>query len=137
MASFSPNALCPCGSGQKYKKCCARYHKGVAAPDALALMKSRYSAYAAGKSRYIIATTHPDNRDYTTDMKRWRKEIDDFCRHTRFETLEIIRHWSDETYAYVHFRAYLSGGTLEEKSRFIFEKGRWYYLDGTFETTEG
>ena len=136
MAKFSANSPCPCGSGQKYKKCCARYHKGAQPEDALTLMKSRYSAYAAGESRYIIATTHPDNRDYTTDTKAWRKEIDDFCRHTLFERLEIVRSWSDESYAYVHFRAYLSDTILEEKSRFVFENGKWYYLDGTFETSE-
>ncbi len=136
MARLSPNAPCPCGSGVKYKKCCARYHKGAAAPDALALMKSRYSAYAAGESRYIIATTHPDNPDYTTETSQWRKEIDDFRRSTSFERLEIVRSWSDETYAYVHFRAYLSGGVLEEKSRFVFENGKWYYLDGTYKSKE-
>ena len=136
MAKCSPNTPCPCGSGKKYKKCCARYHKGAIAGDALTLMKSRYSAYAAGESRYIVETTHPDNPDYTTDTKRWRKEIDDFCRRTAFERLEIVRSRSDETYAYVHFRAYLSGTILEEKSRFVFENGRWYYLDGTYESKE-
>jgi SEC-C motif-containing protein len=39
---FSINNPCPCGSGVKYKKCCAKYHKGLVAKTALELMKSRF-----------------------------------------------------------------------------------------------
>ena len=73
MAKISPNSTCPCGSKKKYKKCCAIYHKGALAPSALALMKSRYSAYAIGNSDYIIKTTHPENIDYTLDINSWKK----------------------------------------------------------------
>jgi len=93
-------------------------------------MKSRYSAYAAGESRYIIATTHPDNPDYKEEQKAWREEIDLFCRHTAFLGLEILASMEAEREATVTFIAKLSTGELREKSRFLKEEGRWLYLDG-------
>lgn len=126
MKKLSPNALCPCGSGQKYKKCCRRYHQGARAPDALSLMRSRYSAYAAGAVDYIIDTTHPDNPQYDTDRERWRNEILAFCRGTRFEGLEILAYRNTDSEATVRFVARLSGDRMEECSRFLFDD-RWLY----------
>jgi len=55
---ISKNTKCPCGSGKKYKDCCFRWHKITNAPNALLLMKSRFTAYAVGNAEYIIKTTH-------------------------------------------------------------------------------
>ncbi|MDD2950112.1 MAG: YchJ family metal-binding protein, partial [Sulfuricurvum sp.] len=60
---ISPNAPCPCHSGEKYKKCCQPYHKGILPSNAQKLMRSRYSAFALELSNYIMATTHPNNPD--------------------------------------------------------------------------
>ena len=99
----SSNILCPCGSGNKYKKCCSRYHKGAFAPNALSLMKSRYCAYAIGDSFYIIRTTHPDNPDYTIHRENWNKSILDFSEKTSFLSLEIIDFTDGEEEAFVTF----------------------------------
>ena len=128
----SPNMFCPCGSGNKYKKCCSKYHKGAFAPDALLLMKSRYSAYAVGNSHYIIKTTHPDNPDYTSDIKSWEASILNFSEQTNFLSLEIINFIDGEEEAFVTFNARLSSGDLKEKSRFLKRYDRWLYIDGTF-----
>ena len=93
-------------------------------------MKSRYSAYAVGESRYIIATTHPDNPEYRADQKGWREEIDLFCRHTDFLGLEIMAFTDGGYEATVTFRAILSSGEMLERSRFLKEGARWLYLDG-------
>ena len=130
VAKFSPNLPCPCGSDRKYKKCCAIYHRGALPKDALTLMKSRYSAYATGNSNYIIQTTHPDNPDYTDDSKSWRASIDQFCKETGFEGLEILEWIDGEEEAFVTFRASLSSGTMIEKSRFLKVGGKWRYVDG-------
>ncbi len=130
MAKYSPNLLCPCRSGYKYKKCCAKYHKGAMAKNALLLMRSRYSAYAIGDSAYIVKTTHPENPDFSKDIATWRASIDLFSKQTQFENLEILE-WSDEAEeAFVTFRATLSSGLMVEKSRFLQIAGRWLYLDG-------
>lgn len=128
----SPNMLCPCDSGNKYKKCCSKYHKGAFAPDALSLMRSRYSAYAVGDSSYIIKTTHPDNSDYTSNIKNWEESILSFSKQTNFLSLEIIDFIDGEEEAFVTFNARLSSGDLKEKSRFLKLYGRWLYADGVF-----
>ena len=130
MAKVSPNIPCPCGSQKKYKKCCAVYHKGALAPNALSLMKSRYSAYATGNADYIIKTTHPENPDFTTEHASWKKDIDIFSKHTEFWGLKIIEFIDGEEEAYVTFEASLSSGLLTEKSRFLKSDGRWLYVDG-------
>jgi len=134
MAHSSLNAPCPCGSGKKYKKCCLRYHKGALAPDALTLMKSRYSAYALTLPAYIIQTTHPDNPDYSHDTKEWRESICLFSTHTEFINLKILDFVSEEEEAYVSFIATLSSGKLQERSRFLKISGKWLYVDGEFTT---
>jgi len=134
MAKLSPNLPCPCGSGKKYKKCCLRYHKGALAPDALTLMKSRYSAYAADLPDYIMKTTHPDNPDFSFHLTSWRKSIESFTRQTEFLNLHIVDFIPSEEEAFVTFTATLSSGILREKSRFLKVSDRWLYVDGHFET---
>lgn len=129
MKKLSPNAPCPCGSRLKYKKCCRLYHQGARAKDALTLMRSRYSAYAAGDASYIIRTTHPKNPDYRENRQQWRQEITQFCRETAFLGLEIVAFDDGEEEAFVTFKAKLSSGLLYEKSRFRKEAGAWLYLD--------
>ena len=133
MALFSPHLPCPCGSEKRYSECCARYHRGAAAPTALLLMKSRYSAYAVGLSEYIMLTTHPEHPDFWRDKERWRAEIEAFSRETDFLHLEITAYTTEEDEAYVTYTATLSTGILREKSRFLKVSGRWLYVEGTYE----
>ena len=133
MAKVSGNIPCPCGSGNKYKKCCQKYHKGALPPTPEALMRSRYSAFALDLADYIIATTHPDNSDYTTDVDTWKAEIHDFSHHTRFLGLKVLLTETKEEEAFVSFEATLSSGLLKEKSRFRKVDGKWLYVDGVFD----
>jgi SEC-C motif-containing protein len=96
-------------------------------------MRSRYSAYAFGLADYIIKTTHPDNSDYTEEKTKWKDEILAFCHHTTFLGLTISDFTDGEEEAYVTFEASLSSGILKEKSRFLYEHGRWLYVDGVFD----
>lgn len=127
---LSPNAKCPCGSRLKYKKCCFVYHDGANAPDALKLMVTRYSAYAAGDASYIMRTTHSKNPDYKEDRALWRDEIESFCEQNLFLGLSVLDFIDGESEAFVEFEAKLSGAVLKEKSRFLKEDGRWLYVDG-------
>jgi len=130
IAKISPNTLCPCHSKKKYKKCCAKYHKGAIAKNTLELMRSRYSAYALGYSLYIIKTTHPNNPDYTTNINEWSHSIDIFTKQSSFDELEIVEWIDGEIESYVTFKATISDALMIEKSRFIKENGRWLYIDG-------
>jgi len=129
---LSPNAKCPCGSKLKYKKCCFVFHDGDEAEDALKLMVTRYSAYAAGDASYIMRTTHSSNVDFKEDRKAWAKEIKRFCDSTEFLGLEVLDFIEGKDEAFVEFKAKLSDGVLHEKSRFLRENGRWLYHSGEF-----
>ncbi|MFC5475015.1 YchJ family protein [Paraherbaspirillum soli] len=120
---------CPCGGG-KYAECCGRYHAGAAAPTALALMRSRYSAYVLGQGEYLQATWHPSTRP----SEAITAEPD-----LKWLGLEIRGHQADGDSATVEFVArYKVGGRahrLHELSRFVREGsdgGRWFYVDGSF-----
>ncbi len=132
MKKPSPNTPCPCGSGNKYKKCCQPYHRGAWPDSALLLMKSRYSAYALGQSRYIIDTTHPDNPDHTEDTAAWLAEIEAFSEQTEFRRLEILEFEGGDEEAFVTFHATFGDGEMVERSRFVCEEGKWLYHSGEF-----
>jgi SEC-C motif-containing protein len=103
---------------------------GAAAPTALALMRSRYSAYALGLAEYIIRTTHPTNPHYQRNLKKWEKEILRFSQNTQFMKLEIEGFGED----WVAFTAtMMQGGRpsfLKEKSQFAKLNDKWLYLSG-------
>lgn len=132
---ISANAPCPCHSGKKYKKCCQAFHKGISPSNAMLLMRSRYSAFALHLKRYIIDTTHPNNSEYTKDIKRWEESIEQFCYNTNFKELKIMEFIDGESEAYVKFDALLNSSHFIEKSRFLKVDGRWLYESAVFQYT--
>lgn len=134
---FSPNDLCPCNLQKKYKKCCKLFHDGISFPKtALELMRSRYSAYALNKPRYIIDTTHKENQDFTTNFNLWEEDIIKFCESTQFLKLEILDFQDGLTQSFVTFKASLKQDTNDvgftEKSKFLKVDSKWMYLEGEF-----
>ncbi|WP_072682639.1 YchJ family protein [Arcobacter sp. LA11] len=131
---ISVNAMCPCGSLKKFKKCCKIFHNGSNAKTALELMKSRYSAFAAGDFKYIMKTTHKDNPDYSEDKALWKESILTFSKDSDFKELKIIDFIEDETESYVTFNATIFHGAHNnsfcEKSKFIKVDGVWLYHSG-------
>lgn len=90
-------------------------------------MRSRYSAFALGDGEYLLASWHPSTRppDVAPDVEVvWR----------RLQVVDAVRGGADDADGVVEFRAsYRSprgAGLLHERSRFVREDGRWYYLDG-------
>lgn len=126
--------LCPCGSEILYGNCCGRFHKGELPGNALELMRSRYSAYALNLGNYIIATTHPENPHYQTDLSAWKKTLQQFSKQTLFDKLTILEFIDGESEAFVTFRATMRqnrrDASFTEKSRFLKVHGRWLYHSG-------
>ncbi|MCE2982199.1 MAG: SEC-C domain-containing protein [Parachlamydia sp.] len=122
--------LCPCHSGKKYKTCCESLHQDGRAENALALMRSRYAAYALSNADYIIKTTHPLNPHYNKNFEEWKKEILIFCQKTEFKDLRILA----SSLTSVTFLAILSyngqDASFTEKSTFECVDGNWLYLSG-------
>ena len=98
----------------------------MAAPDALALMRSRYSAYALGLFDYLRATWH----DSTVPADLGEEN----GAALKWLGLQVKQHDADGSRATVEFVARYRikgrGQRLHEVSRFVREAGRWYYLDG-------
>ncbi|CAG4995142.1 hypothetical protein DYBT9275_01560 [Dyadobacter sp. CECT 9275] len=121
---------CFCGSDEPFSRCCGQAIKGtVPSESAEKLMRSRYSAYVMAAVDYLIATTHVSRR-----ARLVQKEIEQWAKTNNWQRLEII--YAD-TYS-VEFKAHFRDRSGKkqihhEKSAFVFEQGRWYYLDGEFE----
>jgi len=118
---------CPCLSGNGYDECCGVYHHGEAkAPTAERLMRSRYSAFAVGDARYLLASWHPRTRPVTL-------ELDPEQRWTRLDIVRTQRGGMLDTEGIVEFVAYSRvGGERREQrevSRFVRQDAAWYYLD--------
>ena len=133
---ISVNAMCPCGSLKKFKKCCKVFHNGASVKSALELMKSRYSAFVAGDYKYIMNTTHKDNPDFSEDYLSWKESILTFSNDSDFKNLEIIDFIDDEIESYVTFKATIFHGAHDnsfiEKSKFLKVDGVWLYHSGEF-----
>jgi SEC-C motif-containing protein len=120
---------CPCGSGRTYADCCGRWHAGplhLQAPDAAALMRSRYTAFVLGLDDYLLATWHATTRPPSLGASE---------PGLRWLGLDVRKHVPiDPDHATVEFvaRSKLGGRAhrLHEISRFVREDGRWYYVDG-------
>jgi len=129
MSYFPESAPCLCGSGARYAECCQPLHRGQAAATPEALMRSRYAAFVLQMADYLKATWHPDTRPATLTLDN----------SPDWASLQILDSHEDGNQGMVHFRAiYRAGsgwGFLEEKSDFVKEDGRWYYLKG--DTSEG
>lgn len=129
----SPADPCPCNPSRGYADCCGRFHDGEPAPDAEALMRSRYSAYARGLQDYLLATWHPTTRPAELALD------DAPGARLRWLGLEVLEHHRDDAeHARVRFVArFKIGGQsaqrLRELSRFVREDARWFYLDGDVE----
>lgn len=95
-------------------------------------MRSRYSAYVLGLADYIMATTHPDNPDYTEQKESWKESIFNFSQTSRFLGLKISDFIDGEAEAFVTFEAMLDHGILKEKSRFLKVDRKWLYESGEF-----
>lgn len=125
-STSQPN--CPCESGAAYSACCGRFiadFEGMPAPDAQHLMRSRYSAFVLEERAYLLATWHPSTRPSQLDFEpqcRWLG--------LQVKAFEPV----DGDHAEVEFvaRYKLQGRAvrLHERSRFVQEQGRWFYLDG-------
>ncbi len=134
--------VCPCGgrrlgepvgtAPRAYAQCCGPYIDGPAgqppmpAPDAEALMRSRYSAFALGRADHLLATWHPSRRPADVVLEAG----------TRWLGLEVRDHRPlGAGRAEVAFVARSRGpggraSRLHERSHFVREDGRWFYLDG-------
>jgi SEC-C motif domain protein len=97
-------------------------------PTAEALMRSRFEAFRDSDAEWLLASWHPSTRPTTIDLAnnpRW----------PGLQIVDMVGGTVDDETGVVEFRAtyVVAPGevrVLHERSRFIREDGRWYYVDG-------
>jgi SEC-C motif domain protein len=123
--------ICPCDTGKKYMQCCGQWHsteKYMQAPDALALMRSRYSAFVLGLNTYIEDTSCNHQLVNNFELIRW----------ISLEIKEFIFDINIPDKAQVKFIAkFKNNGKAEHmEEHSFFTKGKngddkWYYINDT------
>jgi SEC-C motif domain protein len=131
---------CPCGRVSApaartpkpqllpFSACCGPYlneNAAAPAPDAETLMRSRYTAFVLGRHDYLLLTWHASTRPADLALEPAVKWLG----------LELRSHTTQDTnHAEVEFVARCREGgratRLHERSRFVRESGRWFYVDG-------
>lgn len=122
MSKQETDVSCPCGSDKPLSDCCEPLINGVSpASSAEALMRSRYTAYALHIERYLLDSWHRSTRPESIEMDaaiRWLR-------------LKILDSGDDHVEFIATHRIAGKAYKMHEISRFVFEDGRWFYLDGT------
>ena len=132
MRAMPADPPCPCGLPARLSACCGRWHAGPLqglAPDAAALMRSRYSAWVLQLGGYLLDTWHPRTRP--ADI-----EPDQALTWIGLDVVDVVDGAADDTGGIVEFRAHWrsgegrsrQSGTLHERSTFARRGGRWVYL---------
>ena len=128
------SASCPCGRvdakkcAVAYADCCGRFvdHFNEApAPDAEHLMRSRYSAFVLERGDYLLATWHSSIRPASLEFDAGAKWLG----------LEVREHKTTgadtaEVEFVARYRVDGRAVRLHERSRFVREDDRWFYVDG-------
>lgn len=117
-----------------YPDCCAPYiEQGKPTPNAEALMRSRYTAFALERIDHLVDTLAPETRhDFD------RKSITHWSKSSQWLGLEILSteqgQPGDQT-GFVEFVAHFSseGKRLSHRERSLFRcdasDGRWYFVE--------
>lgn len=92
-------------------------------------MRSRYAAFCRGDVDYLIATHHPSKRQGYD-----RQSLSQTIAMTEWLGLRVLDSQATGAVGTVEFVAFFKAqGTLSqlhERSEFVRQGGRWYYLQG-------
>lgn len=136
MAKQKKMILCYCDTGRPLAQCCQPLLKNKQLTEtAVALMRSRYSAYTLRNEAYLQrtwhSTTRPAQLDLSSDQQNWQ----------RLKIIDTVAGQADDDSGEVEFVAiYKINGRAErlhERSRFERENQQWRYIDGTIKSIDG
>jgi SEC-C motif-containing protein len=98
-------------------------------------MRSRYSAFASANIDYLLATLHPSQ--HQADERQALAQSIASSEWLSLTVLATEAGQAGDLEGVVEFAARYQQtgeqGVLHERSRFVFEHGRWFYVDGEFE----
>ena len=133
--AYMPESSCPCGRSDDrarrplaFSACCGPYLASFdtqPAPDAETLMRSRYTAFVRGNAGYLLATWHasyrPASIEFEAGVKWLGLEVRDVQGRDNQAEIEFVARQKCPGRAATR---------LHERSRFVREEGRWFYLNG-------
>lgn len=90
-------------------------------------MRSRYSAFALGNAPYLLATWHPTTRPTSL-------VLDGDVRWQRLDIHDRVGGGPLDSAGIVEFEAHYRGGSQRERSEFVREAGRWFYVAESHQT---
>ena len=136
---------CACGLEQSYADCCQPYHLQAKPIESTEwCLRTRFTAFAYRLPLPIIATTHPENRDYQSDKAKWARLLDREGMFDSFDFVELSVGAAEDgagaDESFLTFKATLrprDGGedqTFTERSRFLRSGGTWLYASGEVRT---
>jgi len=118
--------ICPCNSGKKYSLCCNRYHLDhLNPPTAEALMRSRYSAYALNKLKYIYNTWHKDTRPDLQTLSKTNEQVSLTIQTT---DMGLVNH---DIGTVTFTKTYKEGTQLKEHTEISYfkrENNKWMFF---------
>lgn len=126
------DARCPCGSGEIFGACCAPVlRQERRAATAVALMRSRYTAFAVGDIDHLLRSWHPRTRPERAELTDPSEQE---VRWLRLDVHETTAGGPFDDAGTVEFTAISKGPhgrqQQHELSRFVREDGNWLYVDG-------
>jgi SEC-C motif-containing protein len=131
-----PN-YCFCGNPLNFSNCCQPIIDGsVNAPDAEALMRSRFSAYVIKAYPYILQTYAPEQQANLSLVN-----LKQHAQDTQWLSLQVIQHNVNNNKAQVEFKAYYCEYkrfyVMHELSDFILLNDQWFYIAGVVQKDSG
>ena len=123
---------CYCGSKKKYRYCCEPYLSDKKIPQtAEQLMRSRYTAFCRKDIQYLIDTAI-SSEDRSTDEQELAKTM----QKTTWLGLLVVSTEQGKKQDKVGFVEFVAAFEIDkprqhhERSRFIKNNRRWFYIDG-------
>jgi SEC-C motif-containing protein len=115
---------CYCDSNIDFDACCKPYlDKGMLAPTAEKLMRSRYSAFKSNNARYLMETSlHVKENE--------EQALNNYFEQVQWLQLEVIKAEALKVEYKAYFMMDNKVDVLHERSNFVQENGKLLYSDG-------
>ena len=123
---------CTCGSGLDFDACCGPIIAGARPATAEALLRSRYTAFATGNTKYLAETLTSDIKDTFDQIEA--ENTADQAKWQRLDIRTITGGGVDDETGTIEFVAEFRLGSESrihhELSQFRREEGRWLCAGG-------
>ena len=136
---------CPCGSDAPFAECCQPHIERMKiAPTAEKLMRSRFTAFCRGAVEYLVETHHPSA--HSANERAATQQSIAGTEWLHLTIVETSKGRENDTEGHVQFAAAYRKkplptlsttpdtktevGQMHERSFFIRENDRWFYVDG-------